>query len=128
MSARCDPEVAATSAWRSADPREASRAYVFNYMSHPDDWADMRACVRLTREIFAQPAFDRFRGDELQPGAGVLTDGQIDAFVAAKVESAYHPSGTCRMGRADTSTDPRSARRQGLRRTLRPGALALLVR
>ncbi len=84
----------------SADPAAKPRLR-FNYMSHPDDWTEMRACVRLTREIFAQSAFDRFRGDELQPGAGVVTDEQIDAFIAAKVESAYHPTGTCRMGRAD---------------------------
>ncbi len=84
----------------SADP--ATKPSIrFNYMSHPDDWTEMRACVRLTREIFAQSAFDRFRGEELQPGAGVVTDEQVDAFIAAKVESAYHPSGTCRMGRAD---------------------------
>ncbi len=84
----------------AADPR-AKPSIRFNYMSHPDDWAEMRACVRLTREIFAQPAFERFRGEELQPGAGVQTDEQIDAFIAQKVESAYHPAGTCRMGRVD---------------------------
>ena len=27
-------------------------------MSYADNWEDMRACVRLTREIFAQPALD----------------------------------------------------------------------
>src|SRR5438045_3994965 len=43
----------------------------FNYMSRSEDWEQMRACVRLTREIFAQPAFDRFRRREIQPGAGV---------------------------------------------------------
>ncbi len=75
----------------------------FNYMSHPDDWAEMRACVRLTREIFAQPAFDRYRGTELQPGDSVQTDAQIDEFVRHKVESAYHPSCTCKIGR---QTDP----------------------
>ncbi len=84
----------------SPDPADKPRIR-FNYMSHPDDWAEMRACVRLTREIFAQPAFDRYRGRELQPGESVQTDAQIDAFIAEKVESAYHPSGTCRMGRAD---------------------------
>jgi len=73
----------------------------FNYMSHADDWTEMRACVRLTREIFAQPAFDRYRGREIQPGADVRTDDEIDAFVRAKVESAYHPSCTCKMGRTD---------------------------
>ncbi len=77
----------------------------FNYMSHPDDWQEMRACVRLTREIFAQPAFDPYRGREIQPGADVITDDAIDAFIRDKVESAYHPCGTCRMGSPD---DPAS--------------------
>jgi choline dehydrogenase len=58
----------------------------------------MRACVRLTREIFAQAAFDRFRGREIQPGQDVQTDAQIDEFIRAKVESAYHPSCSCKMG------------------------------
>jgi choline dehydrogenase len=84
----------------SADPAEPPRIR-FNYMSHPDDWTEMRAAVRLTREIFAQPAFDRYRGREIQPGDGVRSDAEIDAFVREKVESAYHPCGTCRMGRAD---------------------------
>ncbi|WP_406854590.1 choline dehydrogenase [Alsobacter sp. KACC 23698] len=73
----------------------------FNYMSHPDDWAEMRACVRLTREIFAQAAFDPYRGEEIQPGADVTSDEAIDAFIRDKVESAYHPCGACRMGRPD---------------------------
>jgi choline dehydrogenase len=60
----------------------------------------MRACVRLTREIFAQRAFDRYRGRELQPGEGVSSDAQIDAFIRDKVESAYHPSCSCKMGAA----------------------------
>lgn len=85
---------------RSPDPTEKPRIR-FNYMSHPDDWVEMRACVRLTREIFAQPAFDPYRGKELQPGAHTIDDAAIDAFIRAKVESAYHPCGTCRMGRAD---------------------------
>src|ERR1700733_4387127 len=71
----------------SSDAREAPRIK-FNYLSHPDDWLEVRACVRLTREIFAQPAFDRYRGEEIQPGAAVQTDAQIDAFIAAKIETA----------------------------------------
>jgi choline dehydrogenase len=85
---------------RSADPREAPRI-VFNYMSQAEDWEEMRACVRLTREIFAQPAFDPYRGREIQPGAGVVDDEAIDAFVRERVESAYHPSCTCKMGALD---------------------------
>jgi choline dehydrogenase len=73
----------------------------FNYLSHEDDMPEMRACVRLTRELFQQPAFAPYRGRELQPGADVQTDAQIDDFVRARVESAYHPSCTCRMGSKD---------------------------
>jgi choline dehydrogenase len=83
----------------SADPHNQPRI-LFNYMSAPDDWTEMRACVRLTREIFAQPAFDRYRGREIQPGADVQTDAQIDGFIRDKVESAYHPSCSCKMGSA----------------------------
>jgi choline dehydrogenase len=83
----------------SANPLDKPRI-LFNYLSQPDDWAEMRACVRLTREIFAQAAFDPYRGREIQPGAGVQTDEQIDAFIRAKVESAYHPSCSCKMGSA----------------------------
>ncbi|HYL00788.1 MAG TPA: choline dehydrogenase [Steroidobacteraceae bacterium] len=84
---------------KSAEPLEKPRVF-FNYMSHAEDWAEMRACVRLTREIFAQPAFAAYRGREIQPGESVQSDAEIDAFIRAKVESAFHPSGTCRMGRA----------------------------
>jgi len=54
----------------STNPLDKPRI-LFNYLSEPDDWTEMRACVRLTREIFAQPAFDRYRGREIQPGAEV---------------------------------------------------------
>ncbi|MFM5883955.1 MAG: choline dehydrogenase [Novosphingobium sp.] len=82
---------------RSADPRDAPKI-LFNYMSHPDDWAEMRACVRLTREIFQQPAFAPWRGREIQPGAACTSDEAIDAFIADHVESALHPSCTCKIG------------------------------
>jgi choline dehydrogenase len=82
---------------RSADPRAKPRIF-FNYMSDEDDWIVFRNAVRLTREIFAQPAFDAFRGRELAPGPAVESDDQIDAFIRARCESAYHPSGTCKMG------------------------------
>jgi choline dehydrogenase len=81
----------------SPNPRDKPRI-LFNYLSQADDWSEMRACVRLTRELFAQPAFDGYRGREIQPGPDVQTDEQIDAFIREKVESAYHPSCSCRMG------------------------------
>ena len=84
----------------SADPA-AKPLIRFNYMSHADDWTEMRACVRLTREIFAQSPFDPYRGEELAPGAAVTSDAAIDAFIRDKAQTAYHPSCSCRMGAAD---------------------------
>ena len=85
---------------KSANPLEPPRI-LFNYMGTEQDRKEMRAAVRLTREIFAQSAFDRFRDEELSPGVQVQTDDEIDAHIRQSAETAYHPAGTCRMG-----TDP----------------------
>lgn len=82
---------------RSADPADLPKIE-FNYMSHPEDWEDFRTCIRLTREIFAQPAFDEYRGHEIQPGDAAQSDDELDAFIREHAESAYHPCGTCKMG------------------------------
>ncbi|MFN4193055.1 MAG: choline dehydrogenase [Tabrizicola sp.] len=84
---------------RSGNPTDAP-VIRFNYMSHPEDWEDFRTCIRLTREIFGQEAFKPYLKAELQPGPKVQTDTELDDFLREHVESAYHPCGTCRMGRA----------------------------
>ena len=84
----------------SADPAAAPEIR-FNYMSEPSDWEEFRTCIRLTREIFAQDAFKPFTKHEIQPGPGVESDAELDDFIREHAESAYHPCGTCRMGRAD---------------------------
>jgi len=85
---------------RSADPADDPKIQ-FNYMSDPSDWEDFRTCIRLTREIFAQDAFAPYRGHEIQPGNDAQSDAELDDFIRAHVESAYHPCGTCRMGHRD---------------------------
>lgn len=85
---------------RSAAPQDAP-VIRFNYMSQAQDWQDFRTCIRLTREIFAQAAFAPYADYEIQPGPGVQSDAELDGFVAEHAESAFHPCGTCRMGRAD---------------------------
>jgi len=81
----------------SPDP-EAKPTILFNYLQSEQDRKDWRDCIRLTREILNQPALDDFRGDEANPGPEVNTDDEIDAWVRANVESAYHASCTCKMG------------------------------
>ncbi|MEZ5775566.1 MAG: choline dehydrogenase [Hyphomicrobiaceae bacterium] len=87
-------------ALKSVDPREAP-SILFNYLEHPDDRADFRTCIRLTREIFEQKALAPYFESEIKPGADVRSDDEIDGFVREHVESAYHPCGSCRMGAAD---------------------------
>jgi choline dehydrogenase len=82
---------------KTKDPRDKP-SILFNYMQTEGDRQEMRAAVRLTREIFAQKAFDPYRGPEVAPGAAARSDADIDAFVRAKGESAYHPSCSCKMG------------------------------
>lgn len=81
----------------SNDPK-AHPHIQFNYLEDEADREGFRACVRLTREIIGQPAFDEFRGEEIQPGSHIQSNDEIDAFVRQFVESAYHPSCSCKMG------------------------------
>ncbi len=91
---------------KSADVRDKPEI-VFNYLQTPEDIEGFRACVRLTREIIGQAAFDGFRDGEIQPGEHIKSDEEIDAFIRQSVESAYHPSCSCKMGVDDMSVvDP----------------------
>jgi choline dehydrogenase len=85
---------------RSSDPKTPP-SILFNYMSAKEDWQDFRAAIRMTREIFAQPAFADFRGPEIAPGSSAQSDEALDDFIRENVESAFHPCGTCRMGAVD---------------------------
>ena len=82
---------------QSANPEQPPQI-LFNYLQHKDDIEGFRACVRLTRDIIEQSAFIDYRDEEIQPGKHIQTDEEIDAFVRQAVESAYHPSCSCKMG------------------------------
>jgi len=84
----------------SSDPK-AKPTIIFNYMETEQDRKDWRDCIRLTREILSQPALDDFNAGEASPGIDVSSDEEIDAWVRANVESAYHPSCSCKMGSLD---------------------------
>ena len=103
------PESRGTIRLSSPDPL-AAPVIDPNYLASETDRRALRSGVRLLRHLFAQPAFDGWRGRELAPGPEVRTDDEIDAFVRGAAESVYHPVGTCRMG-----VDARSVVDAGLR-------------
>jgi choline dehydrogenase len=71
---------------------------LFNYMAHDQDWREFRAGIRITRNIMQQPALAPYLGREISPSISVQSDSEIDAFVRAHAETAYHPSCSCAMG------------------------------
>ncbi|MGH8780385.1 choline dehydrogenase [Paraburkholderia sp.] len=98
---------------RSRNPHEHP-SILFNYMAEALDWREFRDAIRITREIIQQPALDRFRGDELSPGAALQSDAEIDAFVRARAETAYHPSCSCAMGYDDMAVVDGEGRVHGI--------------
>ncbi|HIF5951907.1 TPA: choline dehydrogenase [Vibrio parahaemolyticus] len=94
------PESRGTVEVVSSNPNDKPKIE-FNYISTEQDKQDWRDCIRLTREILNQPSMDEYRGDEIQPGLHITTDEQIDEWVKQNVESAYHPSCSCKMGADD---------------------------
>jgi len=98
---------------KSTDAREHPRIQP-NYLMEEQDRREFRDAVKLTREIFAQKAFDEYRGPEINPGPNVKTDAEIDAFVRERGDSAYHPSCTCKMGTDEMAVVDPQARVHGL--------------
>lgn len=98
---------------KSADPADVPEI-LFNYLQHEDDIEGFRQCVHRTREIIGQQAFDEYRDGEIQPGEQVQTDEEIDAFVRSHVESAYHPSCSCKMGEDELAVVDSNARVHGV--------------
>ncbi len=76
-----------------------------NYLSDPEgfDLKMMVECAKVSRELFAQQAFDPYRGAPIFPARTDLTDSELVEFIRARAETVYHPVGTCRMGSDDQS-------------------------
>ncbi|MGC8533923.1 MAG: choline dehydrogenase [Rhizomicrobium sp.] len=92
---------------RSTDP-SAPPIIQPNYLEAEEDRRALREGVRLARDVFAQPAFDPYRGPELMPGAHVQSDELLDAFIRKTAETIYHPVGSAKMGRGeDCVVDPK---------------------
>ncbi|MFN7180313.1 choline dehydrogenase [Hyphomonas sp.] len=91
------PESRGTVLLKSADPFDHP-AIDPNYLATEEDRRAMRESVKMVREVCRQAALKPLTGEEIMPGAGVVSDADIDAFIRAKGETIYHPVGTVAMG------------------------------
>ncbi len=86
----------------SSNPTEKARIEP-NYLGDAEgfDLKMMVECAKLSRDLFAQRAFDAYRGTPIFPARSNASDEELVAFIRAKAETVYHPVGSCRMGRSD---------------------------
>ena len=96
------PETRGRLSLRSTDPT-AAPVLQPDYLAAAGDLRLMRQSVKLTREVFAQPAMAPYCGPELAPGPAVRSDQEIDAYLRQSSVTCYHPAGTCKMGRDETA-------------------------
>ncbi|MDQ2861395.1 MAG: GMC oxidoreductase, partial [Pseudomonadota bacterium] len=91
------PESRGRVAPRSADPFDDPMIFA-NYLATEEDRRALRAGVAIVREVAGQKALTAIRGGEIEPGEGVSSEADIDAWIRCAAETIYHPVGTCRMG------------------------------
>ena len=91
---------------RSADP-SAPPAISLNWLSDPAEMAAMVAACRFARELAATGPLGAAAKRNLDPGPGVASDEQLEAWIRAECQHTYHPACTCRMGaEGDGVLDP----------------------
>jgi choline dehydrogenase-like flavoprotein len=91
---------------RSTNPLDPVRI-AFNALTAREDIETLRQALRQGREIASQASLDPFRGAELSPGSGTVSDSDIDAFIRGTAITAHHPCATCPMGQSNTAVlDP----------------------
>jgi choline dehydrogenase len=91
---------------RSADPHDPPLIRL-NWLSDPSEMRAMVEAVRLCREIAETGPLGKASIRNIDPGPGVLSDEQIEAWIRAEAQHEYHPSCTCRMGdEGDGVLDP----------------------
>src|SRR3546814_20297324 len=80
-----------------------------NYLGDPEgfDLTVMVECARISLDIFAQKAFDDYRGAPIFPARLPRKDATLVEVVRAKAATSYPPVGTFTRGSCDAaSVDP----------------------
>lgn len=82
---------------RSSDPKDTP-VIKMNYLEGKTDVQRFVAGIKLMRQIFQSPAFGEFDSKEIAPGAKVVSDAELEAYIRENCGTGNHASGTCKMG------------------------------
>ena len=74
-----------------------------NYLSTPDDLSVAVNSLKITRQIMASRALERYRPKEVLPGLNVQSDQDLEAAARDLGTTIFHPVSTCAMGKVDPS-------------------------
>ncbi|MBN8817457.1 MAG: GMC family oxidoreductase N-terminal domain-containing protein [Sphingomonas sp.] len=99
----------------SADP-STHPAIRFNLLSDPRDREAMLRGYHVLRDLIRQPALSNVTGAMTKPSREPRDDADIMSHVRATAGTAYHPSGTCRMGGDERSVVDGTLRVRGVDR------------
>ncbi|MDQ4041018.1 MAG: FAD-dependent oxidoreductase [Actinomycetota bacterium] len=98
---------------RSADPRDPPAIHL-NFLSTREEMDAMVAAVRLAREIAGTAPLSHSTGANIDPGPGVASAEQLEAWIRAEVQHVYHAGCTCRMGPEDAGVLDEQLRVRGV--------------
>jgi choline dehydrogenase len=85
-----------------------------NYLNDEEDMQVLVEGVKIGRRFAKAKAFDRYRGKETYPGPQAASDDDLREYIRNRVETLYHPVGTCKMGSDSMSVVDSSLRVRGL--------------
>jgi len=84
----------------SSDPSVPPRIH-YHYLEHETDRARFREAVRLILDLLQHRALREIGKVRLKPEkADLASDASLDRWIGRSLSSAYHTSGTCKMGPA----------------------------
>lgn len=91
------PKARGTVRLRSADPA-ALPVIDPNFLGHPDDLKTSVEGVKISKEIFSQPALQKYVRTIRFPDDSVTTQEDYEAYARQYGRTSYHPTCTCKMG------------------------------
>jgi choline dehydrogenase-like flavoprotein len=98
---------------RSADPHDKPLIRL-GWLSDPSEMQAMVEAVRLCREIAETGPLGKAAVLNIDPGPGVRSDEQIEAWIRAEAQHEYHAACTCRMGAEDDAVLDEELRVRGV--------------